>query len=184
MLVTDIPVLYPVHGTALWNEASHHQSFLQRVPHNHPTAGRDLNTAQRHSLNWHGRAEQADIRKEMCWCNHLSLDAETLKFKVGVRMFLAAIDLAGHGFRCAATLVCVRHARDNVLFCLVFLNAGNDNTYKIRLISHKWKLTNELIDWWMDRWRDGWMDGGIDCKLQPFTDPLTCREPKHRKTLL
>lgn len=52
-------------------------------------------------------------------------------------MFLAAIDLAGHGFRCAATLVCVCHARDNVLFCLVYLNAGKDNIYKIRLISNK-----------------------------------------------
>lgn len=29
LVTTDLPVLYPVHCTALWNEASHHQSFLQ-----------------------------------------------------------------------------------------------------------------------------------------------------------
>lgn len=45
-LGTDSPVLYPVDRTALRNEASHHQSLLQRVSHSHPTAGWDLNTAQ------------------------------------------------------------------------------------------------------------------------------------------
>lgn len=65
-----LPVLYPVDCTALWNEAPHHQSFLQWVSHSHPTAGRDLNTTQQLSLNWHCSAEQADIIKEMSWHNH------------------------------------------------------------------------------------------------------------------
>lgn len=88
----DLPILYPVDCAALWNEASHHQSFLQRVSHSHPTACRDLNTAQQHLTDM---AEQRRLTSERKWADTTtqSVDVETFNCKVAVTMSPAAFSL-------------------------------------------------------------------------------------------
>lgn len=99
-LGTDSPVLYPVDRTALRNEASHHQSLLQRVSHSHPTAGWDLNTAQ-HNAHWTDTA-----RRRSGWHSAPGSDVETLKDKVGMTRFLVTTGAGEHGFRCAGFFSC------------------------------------------------------------------------------